>query len=513
MRARANAPPSLTTQAFWLLAAKTAGFALTIALPLVLVRALRQEEFGLYRQAFLVVGTALTVLPLGFGMSAYYFLPRERGLQGAVVAHIFAVYVAVGGLAAFVLAMRPSVLSAMFGDAALEPFAPLLGLVVLTWTIGSFLDIIAVARQDVVASTLFIVASQASKTVAFLVAARFSGSMLALLYAALAQGIGQIAVLLFYLRSAFPRFWEEFDWTILRRQASYAVPLGLSGILLKLQSDVPHYFVAHAFGPATYAIFAVGAFNLPLVGLLRESVGSVMLPRVSRLEQEQDNRAMVGLVARVARKLALVHFPLYVLLLIAGRELIVLLFTNQYAASWPIFAVYLTVVPLGVLVLDPVTRAHADQRYFLLKLRLMLFAATMLVLAFAVDELGPVGTMAVTVAVQVAGTVAAAARLIRVMGLGRPDLAQFAVLGRVAAAACGAGVVSAAVRHFAQPATPLATAVLCGVVYAAVYGAMLVALRVIDRDEMASLLQLVSRRPRAAGPSPTGTRFARVEQR
>ena len=70
--------PSLTTQAFWLLAAKTAGFALTTALPLVLVRSLSQLEFGVYKQAFLIVGTAVTVLPLGFGMSAFYFLPRDR---------------------------------------------------------------------------------------------------------------------------------------------------------------------------------------------------------------------------------------------------------------------------------------------------------------------------------------------------------------------------------------------------------------------------------------------------
>ena len=58
-----NAPEkiglSLTVRALWLLVAKILAFALSIALPLLLVRRLSQQEFGLYKQAFLVVGTAL----------------------------------------------------------------------------------------------------------------------------------------------------------------------------------------------------------------------------------------------------------------------------------------------------------------------------------------------------------------------------------------------------------------------------------------------------------------------
>src|SRR6266516_5678723 len=103
--------PSLTTQAFWLLVAKTVGFGLTIALPLVLVRSLSQLEFGLYKQAFLIVGTAVTVLPLGFGMSAFYFLPRQRANHAAVVLHVLIVHTAVGAIAAAALVLWPGVLA------------------------------------------------------------------------------------------------------------------------------------------------------------------------------------------------------------------------------------------------------------------------------------------------------------------------------------------------------------------------------------------------------------------
>ena len=488
-----RATPSLTAQAFWLLVAKTAGFALTIALPLVLVRTLSQLEFGLYKQAFLIVGTMVTVLPLGFGMSAFYFLPRQRANHPAVVLHILLVHLAVGAVAAAVLLLWPGVLATIFGSVDLVPYAPLLAAVIVTWTVASFFEIIPVACQDLAASTVFIVGSQASKTVVFLVAAWAGGSIAALIGDAILQGVVQIVVLIVYMRSKFPGFWRSFDPGMLRTQASYALPLGLSSLVLKLQTDLPHYFVAHAFGASAYAIFAVGVFNLPLVGLLRESVGSVMLPRVSRLEQDEDRREILLLLARVARKLAIVYFPMYVFLLIVGREFITLLFTSQYAASWPIFAVYITVIPAGVLVLDPITRAYAEQRFFLLKLRLALFATMTAVFVFGISRLGLLGTIVVVVAVQVIGTAGAAAGLSRVMQLRAADFAPFAVLGRILAASAAAGGVCAAMRWTLMPAAPLTIVVVCGVCYAGVYGVALLAARALDRDDWVVLRGLFDR--------------------
>ena len=75
-----SAPPkggSLTSHASLLMFAKTVGFILSTALPMILVRRLDQTEFGLYKQAFLVVATSSNLLSPGFGMSAYYFIPRE----------------------------------------------------------------------------------------------------------------------------------------------------------------------------------------------------------------------------------------------------------------------------------------------------------------------------------------------------------------------------------------------------------------------------------------------------
>ncbi|HXI27549.1 MAG TPA: hypothetical protein VNG89_03985, partial [Vicinamibacterales bacterium] len=245
-------------------------------------------------------------------------------------------------------------------------------------------------------------------------------------------------------------------------------------------------------------------FNLPLIGLLRESVGSVMLQRVSRLEQEEDSRAILQLVARVARKLALVHFALYAFLLVVGREFIVLLFTAQYASSWPVFAVYLTVIPLGVIVLDPITRAFAGQRYFLLKLRLALFVVMTVTFVVGMPRLGLLGTISVVVAVQVAGTIGAGWRLSQVMGLRRADYLVFLPTLRIGAAAAAAGVVAVVMRHALIGRSPFAVVSIVAIAYGLAYVLALTAAHVVDAEDVAAIRGIFRRS--ASRPASVGRR-------
>src|ERR1051325_10121430 len=92
-------PASLREQSAWLLTAKVVGFAFSFVLPLLIVRYLDQEQVGNYRQAFLIITNAVIILPLGFSMSAYYFLARESERRGAAILNILLFNFVVGGLA------------------------------------------------------------------------------------------------------------------------------------------------------------------------------------------------------------------------------------------------------------------------------------------------------------------------------------------------------------------------------------------------------------------------------
>jgi O-antigen/teichoic acid export membrane protein len=216
---------TLTSRAAWLVLGKTLAFLLAFALPLLLVRRLSQYEFGLYKQIFLFVTTAMMLLPLGFHMSAYYFLPREPHWGKQIVLNILLFEVLVAVIACALIVLQPSLLTALFKNEEIARLAPSIALAVLTFIVSALLDHMMLARGETKLATVLVVASQLTKTLALLGAAILFGTVRSLLYASIIQASIQVVVLILYLRAKFANFWRAFDWSIFRLQLGYALPL------------------------------------------------------------------------------------------------------------------------------------------------------------------------------------------------------------------------------------------------------------------------------------------------
>lgn len=493
----------MTVRALWLLIAKIIAFALSIALPLLLVRRLSQEEFGLYKQAFLIVGTSLALLPLGFQMSAFYFLPRETERKGQIIFNILLFHLMMGALGALVLLLFPRLLGTIFHSSALVGDAPIIASVIFFWVFSSYLEAVSVAHQEAKLSTIFIISTQLTRTLLLLLAALAFGSVRALLYAAVVQGILQAIILLLYLHSRFPGFWKNFDWAVLRVQLSYAMPFGVAGLLFTLQVELPNYFVSNQVDPATYAIYAIGVFNIPLVGMLSESVGAVMIPQVSLLQKHGNQREILTLATRVARKLALVYFPLYAFLIVVGREFLTTLFTHRYASSWPIFAINLTLLPLSIFVMDPIMRAYAEHRQFLTKLYLALVVLLFVTLWAGTSRLGLIWAISVVVGVSIIGRIVTGVKIARILHISWRDVWLLKDVGKVAIAAAIPALVIALVRSSLSDLRPVSVLIVCAAIYAVVFLAGIVLLGLPTVEERLYLRKQIGRLWRA-GLEPVG---------
>jgi glycosyltransferase involved in cell wall biosynthesis/O-antigen/teichoic acid export membrane protein len=460
---------SLTRRALLLMFAKGWAYVFGFALPLLLVRRLSQTEFGLYKQAFLIVGTASSILPLGFTMSAYYFLPRESERRGSIVLNIMLFNSFAGGLALLTLVLWPKLIETIFNSPTLVPYASLIGALILIWAVSYFLEISALANQEVGVSTIFIIAAQVTKTALLFAAAIGFPSVRALLYAAMIQGGLQILVLIFYLRSRFGNFWRKFDWSMMREQLGYALPIGFGALLYVVLMDLHNYFVSYRFGAEAFAIYAIGCFSLPLVGIIGESVGPVLIPSVSRLQKEGKIAEIVLVAAGAMRKLSIIYFPLYALLLVVGKELIAFLFTAQYLGSWPIFAINLSLLPFMILVADPIIRAHAEHRFFLLKLRAVTIVVLFTALWVGTKYLGLVGAISAMICVSIADRLIEAIKAWRIVNVTWRDIVLIKDVGKVAVAALAAGSLTAVVRLFALGQRPFIVLFVCGLAFGCFY--------------------------------------------
>ena len=480
-------PSSLTVQAFWLLLAKTLAFIFAFALPVLLTRSLSQDEYGLFKQVFLIVTTATALLPFGFGLSAYYYLPRETdsSRRGQIILNILLFNLIVGAAACLVLVFWPGLISKIFIDPRIPSYASLVGIVILLWLFSAFLEIVPIANQELRLATLFIVAGQLTRTILLLAAAIIFDSLAALIYAAVVHGVIQSLVLIWYVSSRFPRFWRAFDLSLTLKQVAYALPFGLAGLLFTIQTDLHNYFVSNRFDAATFAIYSIGVAQVPLVGILRESVGSVILPRISYLQEQGQAREIVVLLANAIRKLAAVYLPIYVVLIITGREFLTVMFTSAYAASWPIFAINLTLLPISLLEVDAVARAYERHRFFLLKLQIVLSVVMVFALWYGISRFGLVGAISVVVGINLILRVTLAARFGRVLGVNLRDLLLLKDVGKVTVASAVAGLLCLLMHSLlmARGTRPLIVLMVCCTAFSAVYLPAILLLGVPTSDE------------------------------
>jgi O-antigen/teichoic acid export membrane protein len=214
-----------------------------------------------------------------------------------------------------------------------------------------------------------------------------------------------------------------------------------------------------------------------------------MIPRVSLLQKQGERREIAELVARMMRKLSAMLLPFYAFLIVMGREFILVLFTAQYLPSWPIFAINLTLVPLAIITsaYDPVIRAFAEHRYFLLKLRVVLVLLFVAGLWFGLTRYGLIGAVVAMVSVNVIDRLVTARQVKRILGATRKDLVLLKDVGKLAVASAAAGLVTALVRSLLMGLKPLLMLIVCGSAFSLVYLLAVWLLGVINRDERGAI--------------------------
>ena len=489
MRQNQNATPKnrLTKRAALLGGAKFVAFGFSLLLPLVLVRALDRSEFGLYKQAFLILSSAIMLFGLQVSASAYYFMPRMPDRKPQVAFNVLVFYFVVGLTIAVLFAIYPGWVKLVFNGDNLVEQMPVLGLAIFLWLVSSFLEIAPVANGDVRIASVFIVLSQLTRTILLLGAALSFGTVRAVVSAAVVQGALQCVILCSYLYKRFGRFWKSFDASLLKTQLSNAIPFGLGGLAYAVQSEMHNYFVSYYFDSAVFAIYAVGCFQLPLLTLLLESVGSVLIPEIARLQVEAARRDIFFLWVSAVRKIAFFFVPICALLLVMRHEFIIGLFTSQYAGAVPIFTINTLAVLLPVALSSAVLRAFDECKYFSLKLHIMLIPVMWISLYAGLRAAGLIGAIVAVVLVQTLDVAVTSWKAASTIGMSLRDIRYLAPINRILASAAIASLAAFLTRHSLPAMSPLVALIVCSAVFSFAYIAAAFMLSAITKTERTDL--------------------------
>ena len=122
--------------------------------------------------------------------------------------------------------------------------------------------------------------------------------------------------------------------------------IGIYDVLQRIFSWIDKFAISLIFAASVSAIYFNGTFDVPFLPLLLGAVSSAALLQLSSSKDRSDNKVAIQVANTTARMLSAVVFPVFFFLFLFRSELFNVLLTDKYAASIPIFAVTVLIVPL-----------------------------------------------------------------------------------------------------------------------------------------------------------------------
>lgn len=392
-------PPSRPLDALFrpamvLMVGRMLGFIVSFAIPMILVRIFDQTDFGTYKQLFLIFATLFGVAQMGMAESLYYFLPSQSKNAGRFVVNSI-ITLGTLGLGSLVgLWLFRFELAELMNNPALAELMLPVGLYLLFMLMAVVLEIIMTVRKQYFAASSTYAITDLGRAIFYLCPLLIVADLRALMVGAVVFALARLVVTLVYVGREFGADLKA-DRAAFTEQARYALMFGIAGIIGSAKGTFHQFAVSNAFDAATFAIYAVGCLQIPIANYLMMSTSNVLMVSMRERLLAEDMDGVNAAWLDGNRKLALIFFPMVAALIVMAHPFIVLLFTEEYVASVPIFVVWTLSMLLVALLTDSALRVFALNRFLVFE-NVVALILVVLFLPWSMVEYGLMGAVVVT---------------------------------------------------------------------------------------------------------------------
>ena len=336
---------NLSRQAGILSGAEFFRFFIKTIIGIILARILSQGDYGSYRQLFLVYTTFSTLLLLGIPQSILYFLPKASDTtdQKRLISQTLHFITILSVLFTIALFSFRLPISRLFHNPALSTLLIIYAVYPLFIFVTQVYSSVMLGMQNTEKVAKFTIFAVSSDAIIIIGVAILTKSLVYIVSAVVISALVQYTYAQYQLRT----YKEPFviDKEEIKSILKYSIPLGLSSIIGMLSIQLDKFVISGYFTPEQYAVFSVGAMELPFIGIITNSVNSVILPALSKKDSVAD---AIQIYRASIRKNALIIFPVFAFCFIFASEIIQTLYTNTYAASAQYFRIYLFTILIRI---------------------------------------------------------------------------------------------------------------------------------------------------------------------
>lgn len=344
-------------------------FLLKTIIGIALARLLSPQDLGTYRQLFLVYSTLAGILLLGLPQSMQYFLPKTHDLKERIrlITRTLNVVSLLGVICAAIIYLARHQIARTFNNPELSQLLPIYSIYPIFIFVTQIYSSIMLGLKAPMKSASFLIFAVICDLVIVLGIAVMSRNLNLIVWGVVLSAFLQWLYALWCLRS-LNNAWALSNFEGFKEQLAYTIPLGLSLLVGVMSVQLDKLMISGFFTPAQFAIFSLGAMELPLIGILINSVNAILLPNLSAL----DKSSMSDIYSASVRKNAIFVFPLAVVFFLFAEEFITFIYGPFYLESAVFFRIYLLLLPLRVATYGIIFQARGKTRLIMLDAIIML---------------------------------------------------------------------------------------------------------------------------------------------
>jgi O-antigen/teichoic acid export membrane protein len=382
----------LVKQAGLLSVADFSRLAIKALVGFILARLFTQADYGSFRQLYLVYTTFSALLLLGLPQSILYFLPKikDEKKRSQFVQQCMVVFSVLGVLFSIGIFIFRHLLSVLFHNPALEVLLFLYCLYPIFAFVSLYYNYTMLAFQNTRSVAKFTIFSIIVEALCVLGAAFITRDLfyttVGILLAALIQYLYAMINLRGYSSRSF-----HFDANLLREQLHFSLPIGLAAIVGLLAIQIDKFVISSYYSPEIFAVFSVGAMEVPLISIVLTAVNSVLMPELSKLDINKDRNRIEDIFRSAVRNNTLMIFPMFVFFFIFAKDFLVILYSERYAQAVIFFRIYLITMPLRIVIYNTLIQVGAKTKFIFYTsiIALVLNLILNLVLVHFMGQVGP----------------------------------------------------------------------------------------------------------------------------
>ena len=388
----------------------------------VLARSVAKDQVATYQQLNLLYSVVAPMLLAGIPTALLYFIPRAGPLEERN-AWIMRAFLLLGGMgiasAVAVVAVRQP-LASLFNNpdlaTALVWYAPYMFFAFVAAVAPPALIASGHAGSAAILNAVVGALTMTCVVVATIVSPTGNGLAAALSLSGALLAVASVSMVRRATGMRLARLHRGDGNT--RRMLSYGLPLAATGLAGTLGYQFDRIVVGVSFSSQEFAVYALGAVEVPLGLLIAAAVSNVLVPRLTILWRDGDRAGMVTLWREAMRKTSLVLLPLFAFMLLMSSDLVLLLYGPGYSESVEVFRVYLFLLPLRIATwgLIPMALGRTEIN---LEASILILAVNA---AVALALIGPLGLIGAALAAPTSAVAAAAYYLVRVRSIAALDV-------------------------------------------------------------------------------------------